>query len=391
MNKTIKLFYDNAYDTTFTATVVSCTKTEKNGETLFETILDKTLFFPEEGGQTPDKGVIEFNDLKFDVVDVQIKDDIIYHYTKEPVSEGAKVCGTIDFQHRFYNMQQHSGEHIFSGLVHSKFGYDNVGFHLSDQTVTMDYNGVLTEKDIYELEYQVNKAITDNVEISTKIYSKEEIKDLVYRSKLDLQKDIRIVTIPGYDVCACCAPHVKRTGEIGIFKIMSFQNHRGGVRINYLCGFRALDAFNEKSGIISALIGLFTTSADQLISSVEKLKDENKDLKLSLSKAKQSLLINKLKEIPCEQQNILLFENDLDQVAMKLTINEAVRTRTGYCAVFNGNDTKGYNFLIGSRECNCQEIAAMLRSTLSAKCGGAKDMIQGSVTASRKDIEDILK
>ena len=229
--KTIKLYDENAYNTEFTATVTSCVLDEKRDNTFIVT-LDKTLFFPEEGGQTPDRGVIvklsedDIEKLKgkdsdflkdfpaINVLDVQIKDEVIYHYLDKELPEGTPVYGVIDWQHRFSNMQQHSGEHIFSGIVNSRFGYDNVGFHLSDSIVTMDYSGPLTEEELADIEKSVNLAIYENREIRAWYPSPDELADINYRSKKELTGAVRIVEVDGYDICACCAPHVKRTGEI---------------------------------------------------------------------------------------------------------------------------------------------------------------------------------
>ena len=227
INKTIKLYDNDAYATQFEANVLYSNETEHNGQTCYEIILDKTLFFPEEGGQTPDKGTIN----GMEVLDVQIKDDIITHYIKaeqpiDIVKENDAVTGSIDWTHRFSNMQQHSAEHIFSGLVYKEYGYQNFGFHLSDNIVTMDFNGPLTIEQIEELEWKVNQAIVQNVAIDTCYPTTGELAMLTYRSKLELETNVRIVTIEGYDVCACCAPHVKRTGEIGGFKVINAQNYK---------------------------------------------------------------------------------------------------------------------------------------------------------------------
>ena len=217
MDATIKLYDQDAYAVKFTAKVLSCRENIEKNRTTYETVLDQTHFFPEEGGQSPDKGTIN----GVEVLDVQIKKDVIFHTLKAPLTEGSKVEGEIDWTHRFSNMQQHSGEHIFSGLVHGKFGYDNVGFHLSDQSVTMDFNGILSDTEVREIEQKVNECIARNIEIEVTFPSKELEKQLEYRSKIEIEDQIRIVTIPGFDVCACCAPHVRRTGEIGILKVLN--------------------------------------------------------------------------------------------------------------------------------------------------------------------------
>lgn len=380
--KTKKLYDLDAYAIEFEAKVMSC---ENNGTT-YEVVLDQTLFFPEEGGQTPDKGQIN----GVEVSNVQIKNDVIIHYLKISLKEGESVRGKLNWQHRFFNMQQHSGEHIFSGLVYEKYGLKNVGFHLSNQIVTMDFDGVLTDAQIRELEWEVNEAIVANVEVKTGYPSKEELANLEYRSKIEIDGDVRIVEVLGYDVCACCAPHVRRTGEIGMFKILSVQNYKGGMRISFLCGFRALEEYRRKSQIISELSGILTTNQENLSEHISKLKNQVQSLKTQLENAKQSIMEKKIEEIPREQEDVLLFERDLDTPVMRYIVNKLVEHHEGVCGVFVGNDESGYNFIIGSKKTDCRDIAALMKEKLSARGGGSSQMIQGSVTASARQIGEIL-
>ena len=372
---TIKLYDRDAYATTFEAKVLSCV------------ILDQTLFFPEKGGQTPDKGVLGGKE----VLDVQIKNDVITHFLAEPLEEGVRVHGELDWQHRFYNMQQHSGEHLFSGLAYQRFGYRNVGFHLSNQIVTMDFDGVFTEDQLQEMEWAVNEAIVANIEIKTGYPSKEELAQLEYRSKIEIDGPVRIVEIAGYDVCACCAPHVHRTGEIGMFKIQSVQNYKGGVRISFLCGFRALEEYRNKSQIISELTGILTTNQDLLAENVSKLKAQTQSLKSQLANAKQSIMENKIETISAEQKDVLLFETDLDTPVMRNVVNKLVEKHDGICGVFVGNDAEGYSYIIGSKTIDCREIAAKLKNELGARGGGSAQMVQGSLQAREAEIEKTIK
>lgn len=386
MTATIRLYDQDAYATEFSAEVLSCEEVEKDEEKEYKVILNRTLFFPEEGGQSPDKGSID----EVEVKDVQIKNDIITHTLAAPLPVGKTVSGKVDWAHRFSNMQQHTGEHIFSGIVHARYGYNNVGFHLSDQIVTMDFDGVLTQDDVDAIEYAVNEAITKNIEVRAEFPSQEELAALEYRSKIEIEGQIRIVTIPGYDVCACCAPHVHRTGEIGMLKVMSLQNYKGGVRISILCGFRALLAFREKSKIIGDLSNLLTCGQEMLLANVSKQKSANQSLKSQLVTAKQALMGYKLSEIPSDQEHVILFEKGLDQNVMRNTVNRLVEEHSGICACFNGDDEEGYSYIIGSKTVDCKELANVMREKLSARGGGSNVMIQGSVAAAREKIEKTL-
>lgn len=384
---TKKLYYEDAYATAFDATVLSCEEVSGgDSKTLYQVILDQTLFFPEEGGQSPDKGAL--GGAK--VMDVQIKDEIITHTLDKPLEVGAVVHGELDWKHRFSNMQQHSGEHIFSGTVHRLYGYNNVGFHLSDNIVTMDFNGVLTEEDVAKVEHLVNEMIVKNLPITISYPTKEELKTIEYRSKIEIEGQVRIVTIGDVDVCACCAPHVRYTGEIGILKVMSLQNYKGGVRLSMLCGFRALEAFREKSGIINALTNSLTASQEVLPDRVEKLKASNQDYKYRLAAAKQKLMELKMAELPAEQENVILFEQDIENLVMRNAVNELTAKHAGICGIFVGTEQEGYNFIIGSANVDCTQVAAMLREKTGAKCGGSKQMIQGSVRATEELLKTVL-
>lgn len=384
--KTVRLYDQDAYATEFEAEVLACEEVEKKEKKVYQIWLDQTLFFPEEGGQSPDMGTID----GIKVLDVQIKDEVITHTLAAPLAVGTTVKGVVDWKHRFYNMQQHSGEHIFSGIVHNRFGYDNVGFHLSDSIVTMDFNGVITAEDIEEIETEVNQAIIENIPVEVSYPTKEELKVLEYRSKIEIEGQVRIVTIPGYDVCACCAPHVRRTGEIGMLKVMNVQSYKGGVRISILCGFRALEAFRQKADIITELMAQFSTNQEALVENVTKLKNTNQTMKNQLASAKQELMEYKVAAIPEDSENAILFESDLDTPVVRNVVNGLVEQFTGICAVFVGNDESGYQFIVGSKNKDCRAIAAALREKLSARGGGSDKMIQGSVAASQLQIEELL-
>lgn len=389
---TIKLYDRDAYETEFEARVLSCEAIELVNSCgdkgiIYGVILDQTLFFPEEGGQTPDKGVLGGKE----VFDVQIKEDVIMHYVAEPIEAGTIVNGKIDWQLRFFNMQQHSGEHLFSGLAHRKYGLRNVGFHLSNQIVTMDFDRTLSKEQLKEMEWEINEAIVANVEIKAGYPTKEELAKLEYRSKIEIDGDIRIVEIPGYDICACCAPHVRRTGEIGMFKIQSVQNYKGGMRISFLCGFRALEEYRRKSEIISEVSGILTTNQENLADHVSKLKTQVQSLKTQLSNAKQTLMQSKLAELSVEQKDVILFERDLDTSVMRNVVNQLMEKHAGVCGVFVGDDSEGYSYIIGSKNLDCREIATKLREVLNARGGGKSQMIQGSLTATEEEIKKVLK
>lgn len=388
---TRKLYDIDAYATEFEAKVLSCkVKDQKNDDAdlgeVYEVILDQTLFFPEEGGQTPDRGTLSGQRI----VDVQIRGEEILHYIDGPLEEGAAVTGQIDWEHRFDNMQQHSAEHIFSGIADCCYGSKNVGFHLSDQIVTMDFDRMFAQEELEEMEMEVNRAITANAAIRAWYPSKEELDALEYRSKIRIEGDIRIVEIEGYDRCACCAPHVHHTGEIGMFKIQTAQNYKGGTRISFVCGFRALKEYRRKSQIISELSAVLTTNQENLPEHVTKLKTHVQSLKSQINQVKQGIMMEKIMHIPGEQKDVLLFERDLEAPVMRAVVNQLQETHGGICAVFVGDEEEGYHYILGSRHRDCREIAKKLRENLQARGGGSAEMIQGSVHASADQIKQTL-
>ncbi len=308
-----------------------------------------------------------------------------------PPKAGTEVTGKIDWDHRFSNMQQHSGEHIFSGLMNSTYGYDNVGFHLSDQVVTMDFNGPLTMEQALEIEERANRVIYSNVNIKTGYPAKEEIEKLQYRSKIEIDGPIRIVEVEGVDICACCAPHVRRTGEIGILKIMNMQNYKGGVRISILCGKTALMAYREKNFTVQNLMTELCTSENDLLNQVKKIKATSQTYKQELVSLKKSVVLEKVENIPEEEKNVVLFEENLETNTMRQIVNILTDKHEGICGIFDGNDADGYKFILSSRDTDMNNVTVTLREKLKAKCGGSKEMIQGSVQAAKDDILKVIQ
>ena len=378
-----KLFYENINLTDFTATVVSCEPTTDGKQ--YRVVLDATSFFPEEGGQSADKGTL--NGLP--VLDVQIKDDLIYHYLEQPLEPGTSVTGHVDWEQRFDFMQQHSGEHIVSGLVHNRFGYNNVGFHLSNNEVTLDFNGELTPAQVREIELRANEIIYKNLPVEITYPSKEELAALSYRSKIEIEGQVRIVTIPGVDVCACCAPHVAHTGEIGMIKITNCQSHRGGVRLNILCGARALADYNKKQDSVAAVSVALSAKQDLIADAVLKLKDDMLRQQERINNLQAEYLKLSISTLPSpeESEHAILFVDKMDTIAIRNTVNSLVEKYSGYCAVFSGDEETGYSFIVGSKNKDCKELAQILRTELGAKCGGNTPMIQGSVTAIKEKIQ----
>lgn len=376
-----KLFYKDTNILDFEAEVVSCTAVEKG----CLIVLNQTAFFPEEGGQLADTGTLN----GMPVLDVQIQGDIIYHLLEKPLEIGQKVTGHVDWDRRFDFMQQHSGEHILSGLLHKHYGFTNVGFHLGLTEVTMDFDGTITMEELREIERKANQIVWSNLPVYTYFPSKEELEKLEYRSKIEIQGPVRIVEIPGVDTCACCAPHVTTTAQIGMIKIVSVQNHRGGVRINILCGGRALSDYTAKQDASNAISVLLSAKPERIVDAVKKVQEDSLQLRLTANQLADRLLQLQLDALPNAEacSNPLLFVELSNTVAIRNKVNDLTLKYPGYCAIFTGNEENGYSFIIGSSTKDCREIAALLKEAFGAKGGGTAPMIQGSVTAAKAQLQ----
>ena len=384
--KTIPLYDREPFAKEFSARVISCQE-ELNGEKkLYKVVLDQTMFFPEQGGQSSDKGRLD----GATVLDVQIEEDVIYHYCISGFLSGEVVHGEIDWDHRFNNMQQHTGEHIFTGLAHNIYGAENVGFHLSDNTVTLDLNIEMTEDQVREIEYKANQVIAKDLQVKAYYPEPALLPAIDYRSKKEIDGAVRLVEIEGIDICACCAPHVKTTGQVGLLKVVSWEKYKGGVRVYILCGLRALEDYNRRISILSSTYQTLNCTEDELPNRVSGLLSDNKDLKYRISEIKSRALMEQIEKYPSELNDVTIFTEDLDIKNMRDGVNALMENHSGLCAIFSGDDESGYDFVIGSTSRDCGAIAAGLRELLGAKGGGNKQMAQGNINATRSAIENTL-
>lgn len=380
---TVKLYENDGYLQQFNAKVISC---ESKGD-FFEIVVDKTAFFPEGGGQNPDLGYL--SDVQ--VLDVKERQGIIYHKTRRPLAAGAEITGQIDWQRRFDYMQQHSGEHIVSGIVHKKFGYDNVGFHLGDAVVTLDFNGSLSQADLDSVEWEANQAVFENRNVIISYPDKETLKQLEYRSKIDIDGQVRIVAVDGYDVCACCAPHVTKTGEIGLIKILSCQKYKGGVRVSIACGFRALSDYRMKQKNIGDISVLLSAKTEGTAEAVTKLHQDMQAVKYQLGAMQEKLMLTRIAQLDAQAENVCLFADAMETVIMRKAVNAMTAAHSGYCALFVGNDQQGYKFLIGSASGDSRVVLNALKADLPCRGGGSREMVQGQITGTQNAIETAFK
>ncbi len=398
-----RLYENDSHLKLFTAKVESCEK-EKN---MYKIVLDQTAFFPEGGGQKGDEGYILTGDrtesdfycvteegtkVQQDVVlvlDTQEQNGIIYHYCSKELPLGEDVTGLLNYDIRFRRMQNHTGEHIVSGLIHKHFGFDNVGFHMGSDDVTLDINGVLTEEQLLFVEHIANTAVVSDVPVYAQVFSGEELLSLNYRSKLDLTENVRIVTVEGYDKCACCAPHVCKTGEIGIIKITGFINYKGGVRIHMLCGFDALDRYNKMVTLVSSSSALLSVKQDELYIAVERLMEENKKLKQDgngLKNKISSLMLEKAKE----DGRRCLFTDINDPIFMRYLATGGCEI-FGLCGVFCALGGDNYRYVVVGKDLDMRQFAREMNSALCGRGGGDSELVQGSINAEKSKIEEFFK
>jgi alanyl-tRNA synthetase len=383
---TIQLYNQDSHLKTFNTVVLTCI--EQTDETLdssfsYIVTLEATAFFPEGGGQPSDKGTL--GDAM--VLEVKEDDGIIYHTVTAPLTIGDTVTGHIDWDRRYDLMQHHTAEHIISGIVHNSYGWDNVGFHMGSEAITVDFNGSLSEEDIRFVERKANQAVYENIPINVCFPDPEELKALNYRSKKELTGDIRIVTIPGYDICACCAPHVSLTGEIGAIKIISSQKYKSGVRISMLCGTRALHDYNKKEKSVTEISVLLSAKPDEVYEAVKTLKAENLSLKGHLANLQNQILAYKAAAVMEGSKDICIFDNEIGPNSLRTYANLLIERITGNCFVFTSTDGKEYKYILASKKIDVGPLGKSLNEAFNGKGGGSKEMVQGTLTGDK----DIIK
>lgn len=383
IKETGKLYYTNTYLKTFTAVVQKCDKYEEH----YLVVLNKTLFYPEGGGQPSDIGVLN----TVNVLDVQEKNGVIIHKTDKPLEVGSKVTGGINWSHRFSLMQQHTGEHIVSGIVHRLFKLDNIGFHMGDTAITVDFNGELSKDNLNVVEMLANRAVYQNIQLKIWYPTAQELKKLDYRSKKELNGNVRIVEIPGFDSCACCGTHVIKTGEIGTIKILSSQRYKGGTRITMLSGDKALLDYQEKSNVSDKISSMLSAKPNEISEAVVHLLEENKVLKQQLSTLKNYILETKAKSLKDGTNNVCRFEDNLTPTDLRRYCLMLGEKCSGVSAVFSGDDNTGYKYAIASKKTDVRIISKEINYKFRGRGGGSSKLVQGTIKGVNKEINNYIR
>ena len=374
---TRKLYDEDCHMTAFSATVTGCIRTEKG----WEVTLDATAFYPEGGGQACDLGTL--SDVS--VLDVQERGEDVIHWCASPLEVGAQVEGLIDYERRFDLMQQHTGEHIVSGVIHRRYGYHNVGFHMGSTYTEIDFDGLIPAEDLESIEGEVNEAIWKNLPVVALCPAEEELPHVFYRTKKALPWPVRIVQVPDYDSCACCGVHVGRTGEVGLVKLFTMTKLRGGSRIEMACGGRAMALLNQAYQQNTLVSQAFSAKVFETGAAAKRVNEA-----LAAEKFRAVSLQKKLFAIMAESYvncgAVLHFEEDLEP-AMVRELADAIAAKCGgRAAVFSGSDETGYSYCLAVREGDLRAFGKDMNSALNGRGGGKPNFLQGSVKASKAEI-----
>ena len=382
--QTRELYYEDPMCSHFTATVTAC---QALGGGRFAVTLDQTAFFPEGGGQPGDRGTLTYDGAAVPVLDTQLQAGEPTHLCAAPIPVGETVDGALDWPHRFDLMQQHAGEHLVSGEIHRRFGYDNVGFHMGAALVTVDYNGLLTWQDLAPIEAAVNAAVWQD--IPCRAWYPADLAAEHYRSKKALEGPVRLVQFAGCDTCACCGVHVERTGQIGLIKLLSVTKFRTGVRIEMACGARALAVVNAQLAQNREISQALSAKPDATARAVARLQGELAAVKTRLHDLENEAAA-RVAETYAGQGSALHFTSGLAGDALRRLCDAVLQRCGGRCACFSGADGQGYKYAIGQKGGDLRPLTRALNQALNDRGGGKPDFVQGRVQAARKDIQQWL-
>jgi len=376
--KTRKLYYEDSHMRIFTAKVLSCEGTEKG----YEVILDATAFYPEGGGQAADTGTL--NGIR--VRDTRERGEMVVHFCEAPLEVGAVVEGILDWEARFHRMQQHSGEHIVSGIINRRWGYHNVGFHMGSDIITIDFDGVIPAEDLASIEAEANSAVWQNLTVKCWYPSEEELPNVFYRTKRALPWPVRIVQVPGFDSCACCGTHVKATGEIGLIKLFSVMGFRGGTRMEMACGSSALKLLNLAFEQNRQVSQAFSAKIEETGAAARRMNEVEAQLKYRIVGLEKRIFAG-IAESYAGKGNVVHFEENLENTAVRDLADAIAENCGGTAAVFSGSDEAGYAFCLVTRSGDLRTLGKEMTKALNGRGGGKPIFQQGRVQAAKAEIE----
>ena len=385
--ETEKLYYEDPFLREFTGTVLSC---EPAGDK-WKVVLDRTAFYPEGGGQPADHGVLRTATREeVPVTDVHEKDGVVFHTCAAPVEIGAEVSGVIDWSRRFDHMQQHSGEHIISGILCKLYDCDNVGFHLGAETVTIDYNADITWEQALEAERLANETVWADNPAEITYPSPKALAALEYRSKKELTGKVRIVEFPEADRCACCGTHVSRAGQVGLIKVLSCQKFREGVRLEILCGGRAVRYLSGVYGQARAIGQSLSVKPLETHAAVKRLEAELSAAKDRIADLEQTAFAAIAAE-QADRGDVLLFQPPMRPDSLRRLADAVGKRCGGLAAVFSGEGEKWAYALVGNGGADISPLVKEMNKALQGRGGGRNGFAQGSVQAAREEIEHFFE
>ena len=379
---TQKLYYEDSHLSRFTATVLSCTDIGKG----FEVILDATAFYPEGGGQAADTGSLG----GVRVIDTRERGEDVVHLCSGPLEVGAAVEGVIDYDLRFERMQQHSGEHIVSGIIFRRYGWQNRGFHMGSDVITVDTEGPVPPEDLVAIEAEANAVVWANLPVKPWYPSAEELPTIPYRSKKALTGPVRIVEFPGCDICACCGTHVQATGEIGLIKLLSSTGFRSGSRIEMACGAQALRLLNTAYEQNKQVSQAFSAQIHETGAAARRMNDALAQQKYRIVGLEWRIFA--AIAVGYEGKgDVVHFEEDLDSTAVRELADAIAEKCGGAAAVFSGSDENGYAFCIVTRQGDLRALGKDMTKALNGRGGGKPNCQQGRVQAAKCEIETFFE
>ena len=397
--KTRRLYEEQPYTRKMAALVMECMEmeTKPKSEKCFGIVLDQTVFYPEGGGQPGDRGyltVLESDGAesrkRIAVFDTREWNGKVVHMTAEAIPCETRVEGSIDWDTRYGYMQNHTGEHMVSGCVHRKYGYDNVGFHMGKDAVVIDFNGELDWEQLMEIEEDVNDIVDENRRVEIHYPSREELKTTDYRSKKEIDGQVRLVMVPDCDCCACCGLHVAQTAEVQMIKILSVQNHRGGVRVELICGKDAREDYRKKHQQVMEITRLLSAKAYETAEAVKRLVEENGRLKGKIGQLQMRRAEEKVACLPEGHQSVFLYQEDCDLNQLRHLVNLARGKAVHVMAVTPGTRDGEFRYIIGSSE-NAVAVATAVNAAFSGRGGGSAPMAQGSCFGRAEDIGEFFQ
>lgn len=376
---TKRLYYSDNYLTEFTARVLAVEPYKDQ----YAVQLDQTVFYPEGGGQPSDKGLID----GIAVLEVREKEGKILHILPQPIEAGKEVQCNIDWEHRYSLMQHHTGEHIVSGLIHSRHGLDNVGFHMGKDVVTLDFNGELSSEQLREVEVLANQAIYSRQPVQVDYPDATTLEAMPYRSKKALEGDVRIIKAGGYDCCACCGIHVANTAEVGIIKLVGAAKHKGGVRVSMLCGLKAVEHYDRLLGSVGQISALLSAKPEEVAVAVAQQKEEAAALKQKNATLIQSLCAYKAQEAKKIGSLALYSEEGLSPEELRLIASAIAKTTEGIAAAISKTPQGITAYSLCSEGQDVRPLCKALNAALEGRGGGNDKLAAGSVKAEPEAIE----